>query len=195
VDWSRTALFDRTARRLPLAVTWSCDARAQRDSNGQNLEQQGFRGNAGFFYELGLRASNEPVNAGRGLRGGVWWVCVRVQRSGRVLGLIRVINRDKPGNADLTVVGGRTPGVDVVGRFAFDGGGRPFEVGADLDLGGWRLRVEQGGREVLGRSGRWSDGRAPITSELSGDAYLWQQLGNWSSGRGRGSLKTVLGPK
>ena len=63
----------------------------------------------------------------------------------------------------------------------------------DFDSNGWALRVRLGSKIVAHATERWSDSQyAPITDELSKDTYLWGQLGNWSNGRGTGSLTTRL---
>ena len=86
-------------------------------------------------------------------------------------------------------------GLDLLERFELDPRGLPFDLHVDLDARGWLLHVKQRGRTLERLSGRWtSSRRAPIRAELSGDTFLWGHLGNWSDGRGEGSLKTVLRP-
>lgn len=195
--WHRAGLSDGVRRPLPLRVRWTLRARASRDASGLAAWERGhgFREPAGFFYELALRASNRTVDAARDLGPGAWFVSVQVRASGRVLGLVRVVNRDKPSGADLIAVPGpgqrATRGVAILGRFAFQGRpGAATELTLATDRQGWRLTVEHGGRREADLAKSWSDAAAPLRDELAGGVYLWAQLGNWSSGAGRGTLLT-----
>ncbi|MCO5166378.1 MAG: hypothetical protein M9894_08440 [Planctomycetes bacterium] len=202
-DWERAGLFDRERRALPLAVRWTCAAEVARDASGlADWERgHGFREAAGFFYELGVRAAGHPIEAARQLEPGAWWVTLQVRRDGRVLGLVRVVNRDKPPGADLVhdppPGQPRTPGVEVLERFELrPRPAEPLVLDLRVDVAGWGLKVHQDGRPLLSLARAWSEAAlAPLSDELRRGVFLWGHLGNWSDGHGVGTLAVdLLGP-
>jgi hypothetical protein len=182
-DWSRAGLFDRERRQLPLHVRWTCEAAATRDSTvvAEWERGQGFRERAGFFYELGLRTSNAPIDAGAQVEPGGWWVTLQVRADGRVLGLVRQVSR-----------GPSSPEVAILDRFELAGGG-PVVLDATFDAAGWRLAVARAGRATATSARAWSfPPEAPITDEQAQGVYLWGHLGAWSDGRGSGTVRVDL---
>ncbi len=201
-DFSRVGLYDREARRLPLRVEWTVQGEVLRDAGAVASweREQGFSVPAGLFFELGVRASPAPVSAGAELADGAFWVCLQLTRDGRVSGLLRSVNRDKPADERRLAVfpeqGRRTAGVAVLGALDLRRDpGLPLTVVMELHADGFSLAIQQADTVLHRLDERWEAHPPALTDELSGDVWLWGHAGHWSTGRGQGWLEArVRGP-
>ncbi|MEM7246378.1 MAG: serine/threonine-protein kinase [Acidobacteriota bacterium] len=187
--WSRSSLNDTQRRELPLRVSFRIEASASRDSYGPALKSQGFERTAGFFHEIGVRATNEEIDAGAKLRRFALWLCLNTDQSGNAHGLLRLVTADK--RAESLDVG--TPGVRILERVDLRGafGDGPLDVTFELDESGYRFDVETTrGRTRTSSEGQWS--RLGVGREVSEGLHAWVHAGNWGEGAGRGSVSATI---
>jgi hypothetical protein len=193
-DWGRASL-NAGPVALPASVHFTVTADVFSVVTGDpGLVRQGFAGQYGFFFELGIRAEAGHAFAGTDLTNTLW-MSLNVGRSD-VFALLRAV--DAPQSLALDARG-PAPGLKVfrarpqAGAAEFDKG-KKIEVVFNLLPDGWEcrsitspLRHTPGQYKALfqPQKGTWKD--LGLT-EAPTRVWVWAHAGNWSTGRGEGEV-------